>query len=446
MTPPFPSADERQEMNRLLVNNLNQAVDDLDIFTPDREFDAEISISQLRRGRREALADPVGMMTLVEVDGVLLWQEGAAVSSPALRRRRGRRAEGPGGEIVQQFKFEKLEPSKVGAFLERMDLKLTPERGLRKWDGGKLAAIDKPADKGRILLIVHGTFSNTDAVVGELRATAGGQAFLDRAVAHYSQVLTFDHPTISVSPVLNALDLARLFDSSSADVDVVCHSRGGLVTRWWMEAFDRKQRGRRAVLVGCPLNGTSLAAPPRLRAGLSLLTNVGRVLAPAADAASAVIPFLSVAAGLIRVLSSLSSLAAASPMVDAAVAMIPGLAAMSRIGNNPELSRLNQDPASPPAEYFAVRSNFEPSSPGWAFWRYFVSPKERLVDVAVDTLVFDGQNDLVVDTASMTELPPASAPPATRVLDFKTNDTVYHTNYFRQPQTLKFIADSLQIP
>jgi hypothetical protein len=176
------------------------------------------------------------------------------------------------------------------------------------------------------------------------------------------------------------------------------------------------------------------------------LTNVGRVLGTAADAASSVIPFLSVAAGLIKVLSSVSSFAASTPMVDAAVAMIPGLAAMSRIGNNPELARLNEDLAAGSAEYFAIRSNFEPTSPGWAFWRYFVSPKERLIDVAADTLVFDGQNDLVVDTASMTELPPSAALPAARVLDFATNGTVYHTNYFRQPKTVKFIGESLEIP
>ena len=36
-----------------------------------------------------------------------------------------------------------------------------------------------------------------------------GRTFLARAAAHYDRVLAFDHPTLSVSPILNALDLAQ---------------------------------------------------------------------------------------------------------------------------------------------------------------------------------------------------------------------------------------------
>src|ERR1035437_3223640 len=67
--------------------------------------------------------------------------------------------------------------------------------------------------------------------------------------------------------------------TSTADVDIICHSRGGLVTRWFMEAFDRPNRShRRAVLVGSPLHGTSLAAPGRIRNSINLFTNIGKEL------------------------------------------------------------------------------------------------------------------------------------------------------------------------
>lgn len=112
----------------------------------------------------------------------------------------------------------------------------------------------KPAATGRILLFVHGTFSKSEALFDQLNDPnfPAGRDFLGRALQHYAQVLAFNHPTISVSPLLNALDLARLLADTAADIDVVCHSRGGLVTRWWLEAFDRGPGRRRVVLVGSP--------------------------------------------------------------------------------------------------------------------------------------------------------------------------------------------------
>jgi len=50
-----------------------------------------------------------------------------------------------------------------------------------------------------------------------------------------------------------------------------------LVVRWWLEAFGKSlsilpDKPVRAVLVGSPLNGTSLAAPDKLQGALSLLS------------------------------------------------------------------------------------------------------------------------------------------------------------------------------
>ena len=49
------------------------------------------------------------------------------------------------------------------------------------------------------------------------------------------------------------------------------------------------------------------------------------------------VPLMSVVGVLFRVVTSVTTLAATTPAVDAAVAMIPGLAAQSRVGNNQEL-------------------------------------------------------------------------------------------------------------
>ena len=137
---------------------------------------------------------------------------------------------------------------------------------------------------------------------------------------------------MSVSPVLNALDLARLFGEVKLPVDVICHSRGGLVVRWWLEAFGGAAVGpRRAVFVGSPLGGTSLASPPKLRAAIDLFTSVGSYLKSATEIASVYAPFMTVATGLLTVFTSVTGLVANTPMADAAFAMVPGLGAQSRV-------------------------------------------------------------------------------------------------------------------
>ncbi len=82
-------------------------------------------------------------------------------------------------------------------------------------------------------------------------STDRGKAFLESARSAYGQVLAFDHPTVSVSPFLNALDLSRQLATTDAEIDVICDSRGGLVVRWWLDVLDRERtQVRRAVFFG----------------------------------------------------------------------------------------------------------------------------------------------------------------------------------------------------
>lgn len=381
---------------------------------------------------------PEGSVLLTESEGVLRWGEAGGFGALG-----GRRAAGSSvGRIVGEFRFEALEPARIGAYLEHLDRVLTPVRGLRRLRGDALEAVDAPARRGRVLLIVHGTFSTGDQLLREIRAAANGRRFLERAAEHYDEVLAFDHPTLSVGPVLNALDLAGAFAGSSARVDVVAHSRGGLVARWWLEALrPGGAAGCRAVLVGSPLAGTSLAAPPRLRAALDLVTNIGRALSLAGSTAALAFPFLSFAAGLVRILTSISRLGARTPLLDAGVALVPGLLGQARVGNNPELVRLRRCRRQGLA-YLAVRSRFESDAEGWRFWRRFCSAT-GLAELA-SSPVFEGPSDLVVDTASMADL--ADDREIAEVHDFGPRDGVHHTGYFRRPETLDFIAAGLGLP
>ena len=330
--------------------------------------------------------------------------------------------------------------SQIGTWLEKLDAKLTPRRGLRALGDEGLEPLASAPKTGRILLLVHGTFSESESFFSGFEQNPGGADFIDWARGHYSHVLTFDHPTLSVSPILNARTLALLLAETQADIDVVCHSRGGLVTRWWLEAFDRAPpEKRRAVFVGSPLAGTGLAAPPNIRGSLSLLSNIGTAL----GAASAAVPFLTVLTGLFRVVTSVTKLAAKTPAIDAAVALVPGLMAQSRVGNNGEIISLRQPPVRSRDAISRSQSNFESDKPGWQFWRYFRNIGDHAKDTLAD-LVFEGQNDLVVDTGSMVDLCDDLRISAEQVLDFGTTDVVHHTNYFAQARTLDFIRESLR--
>ena len=171
-----------------------------------------------------------------------------------------------GGRVEWETRLPQLERSMVGDHLTKLDRRLTPNQGLRvlDLDSGVWRPDATAVPEGRILLFVHGTFSNGDSFTRSIAANPDGSTFWAWVREHYDQVLSYDHPTLQVSPMINAHLLAVALDGSRAAIDVVAHSRGGLVARWWLEALRPDPAPqRRAVLVGSPLAGdrARLAAP-----------------------------------------------------------------------------------------------------------------------------------------------------------------------------------------
>jgi hypothetical protein len=420
----------------------------------------DLMVGARRRRVRSGEPDPVSTVALmVTEDDVLLWREGGA-TAPAAERRQIRRAVlDSGGELVELYQYEKLEPNQINAFLTQVDCSLNPVEGLQTLTlsrGAGAPTAGPPLSvplKGRKrrLILIHGTFSRSGALLDGMSRASNGAQFFKRIFSHYEEVLVFDHPTLSVSPVLNAFDLFRLVADARGPLDVIAHSRGGLVARWVLEGLGSGLAADpcQAVLVGAPLGGTSLASPPRLRDALSILSNLGTVLKGAGASPLTYQPLIAAPLALLRIASSVVGAGGRMPVIDAAISMIPGLAAQSRVDLNHELARLREcKPAKPPT-YFVVRANFETEEPGWRFWKWF--RRDQVADSGADR-VFPGPNDLVVDTSSMAELvapvpnSPQKGMAAQHVHDFKTTETVHHTNYFEQEATLDFILRKLQIP
>jgi hypothetical protein len=464
-----PDPDELRQRDRFVRSALRDSFEALQCAP----LEAALETRHRRAAPlRRALEDR--SLTLVrDPQGLLRWQIGAALTpgagSQALAgvqaRRAGlRRAPLAAPPVLSQVFFDRLEPSKIGQWLKLADQRLTRpawnERGqlwgLRRMTGaGKLVPfgadeLHKLAGR-KVLLFVHGTFSSSDVLLKELATAPGGPAMLSAALTHYDFVLCFDHPTLGQSPMLNAFDLAsRLALGVPASLDLVAHSRGGLVVRWFCEGFRQSALTCRAVLVGAPLAGTSLAAPARAKAVMDFLANVGDAVGSfTALGGGVILAFASTLAGLFaRVTGALST-----PLADAIVALVPGLAAQSREGGNAELRALRVNTGAfdftglaSPVRYAVVRSNFAPAEGAgvWNFLKSFVTrPGASLMDAAAD-LVFQDDNDLVVDTSSMDETGELPGPPIARAVitsahDFGTSRTVHHCNYFEQRATVAAI-------
>ena len=166
----------------------------------------------------------------------------------------------------------------------------------------KIARLPPPARPGApVLVLLHGTFSNTQGTFGKLWQHHQGR--VRELFAHYGQqVFGFDHPTLGQSPIENALALAKTLPDG-ARLHLLTHSRGGLVAEVLarvcalpaldprdlapfkdpayrqqaqaLRALGAELQGRdirveRVVRVACPARGTLLASK-RLDAYVSVL-------------------------------------------------------------------------------------------------------------------------------------------------------------------------------
>jgi pimeloyl-ACP methyl ester carboxylesterase len=420
----------------------------------------------VKRGTRASQAgEPTAQVMLVEDSrGVLRWDyragtvDAARNGAPSLRRSafggRSRYRGGIfGGRLIASADVAEVGPNAIGIALEKLDRELTPQQGLRLLNGASLGAPVKPdgqlKNATRLLLLVHGTFSKGDMYFEQLP----GAFFASALAQRYSHVASFDHPTLSVSPILNAMDLENALRKaglpSETPVDIVCHSRGGLVASWWIRSTRCKVE--KLVAVGAPLSGTSLASPYRIRHLLDYFANYARALSGGLNA-SAAFPsfasgFLAGAGGLMGILGGVSSALSALPVADAAVALVPGLHGQSRVTNNAELDRLWGDPrwstAGANPDCYVVKSDFEAKRD--APWWNILGQLRQLPWLAADGVtdrLFPSSNDLVVDTESMSHkliLPTDS-------LSFDRKAGIHHCAYFAQAATVSKLHTWLQIP
>ncbi|MEZ5093661.1 esterase/lipase family protein [Nocardioides sp.] len=312
-----------------------------------------------------------------------------------------------GTKVLKVLVFPLVDPvlGKVGDFFaSRWEAKHRPVRmrwmtpdGYRGAEAPAFGAADwSRLGEGRGLLLVHGTFSTAHGAFGGLPA-----ATVTALHDHYQgRVVALDHPSVSASPRANVDQLAGLLpDGLELEVDVVTHSRGGLVGREL--AASGVVDVRRLVMVASPNGGTVLADRHHLSDLLDRVTDLAQF-----------VPSAGVGDTLAVVLTVLKQLAVG------AVGGLDGLTSMDPTGSY--LKELNARPALA-ADVRAVAADYDPPHG---------SPLTRVARNGATDLVFAQANDLVVPTGGCWDVPRAAGVPVEQRLVLDAERGIDHCSFF----------------
>ncbi len=283
--------------------------------------------------------------------------------------------------------------------------------GYRSRDARALTAGDWPRlAAGPALLFVHGTASQCHS--GFQRIPEDTMTALQER--YEGRVLGFDHFTVSQTPTENARWLGQQLPAGAGlQVDVIAHSRGGLVSRVLCEHADEvglagKLAVRRLVMVATPNAGTVLADRDRLEHLLNRLTNLVQL-----------IPDNPVTETIDIVLVVLKQLAVG------AFGGLEGIMSMNPQGDY--LREFLNRPGKPPptARYFAVAAEFEPPK-GSSLLRI-------ARDGVTDVLFQRTKNDLVVPTEGVYTVSGAAGFPIAEPLVFESHLGIDHSSFWDCP-------------
>lgn len=276
---------------------------------------------------------------------------------------------------------------------------------------------------GRALLWVHGTFSSCGAF-----GAIAPELIQQLADAYGGRSVAFNHCTMSVDPTENArVFLQRIPAGVDLDVDVVCHSRGGLVARELARlgaagAGGGTLRVGRIVLVGVPNAGTALADDEHMMDMIDRFTTVAK-LVPS-------LPVQKIVEGVVLALKVLGH---------GFLHDLRGLSAMNPHGAF--LAQVNV-PSDGAPEYYAIASNFDPA-PGSALFSL-----ARVENGAADKVFEGAPNDLVVPRDGVFARNGAAGFPVPddRCFRFEPADGVVHTEYFSSSRTQSLLLEWLRAP
>jgi pimeloyl-ACP methyl ester carboxylesterase len=267
--------------------------------------------------------------------------------------------------------------------------------------------------QGRALVFLHGTFSSSHSGFAGLDA----ETLAALHGAYDGRVFAFGHPTMSVDPNRNvAALLEEVPPGTLLDVDIIAHSRGGLVARSLAAATDAPMRVGTVVYVGTPNAGTNLVDADHMTDLVDRYTSLLNLIPPGPW--TAVTDILEAILTVVKIIGH------------GAVRGLPGLQAM--LPDGPFLANLAT--VSAPPRSFTVEADFEPTGS--------LASLVRLSDAVLDRAFGAAANDLVVPTDGIAPV----GVPADRRCVFDGGDHVWHCGYFSQTRTRNCLISWLSVP
>ena len=331
-------------------------------------------------------------------------------------------------------------------FAKFWDGRIMPKPGLYRFDQG----FDKPSadikllklkDRKPILLFIHGTFSSCAGGFGGFHA----ETWKSLQGEYGERIYGYDHKTLSLNPIENALDIVRRLPEN-AKLHLVTHSRGGLVGELLSRGgrkgknapFDeddlklmaenkkvaealaelssllgrKKISVERFVRVACPARGTALAGG-KLDRWLEVFINViGKLLPPGASSTFGVLTDL-----LLDFKKQ-----AADPEA------MPGLASMVPESNF--IKMINRPDVELDVDLSVVAGDIEKTDVIGRLAVFFTD------------LYYSDEHDLVVQTPAM------YGGPIRREgrYFFHKGPGVHHSSYFSNKRTAEIVREALTVP
>ena len=247
------------------------------------------------------------------------------------------------------------------------------------------------------------------------------------------RVFAYNHFSLSDDPQTNAKKFFEMMRGAGVklNVDIICHSRGGLVSRALAEraagsdVTDEEFHVGSVVFVGTPNAGTLLAQPDHMMSMIDRYTTALNVIptGPVEEILEAIVATVKIVA-------------------HAAMKALDGLMSMNPVGDYLKGVNVASDNGT---RYFAICANFEPNTESTAPLKTII--KEKIGDAIVDRIFKDAPNDLVVPTNGVfTSSGPHFPLAETSRLVFPSDRGIWHSAYFEQPETADRLRQWLPTP
>jgi hypothetical protein len=316
------------------------------------------------------------------------------------------------------------------AIADRWESQHWPSR-LRRFTGPGDGATVTPLDGqawthltgGRALLFIHGTFGTSQGGFGAL----DGAVWQQLSQRYGGRVFAFDHPTLSVDPLANVATLTSLVpQGTQLEVDIVAHSRGGLVARALASAAigdTHPLRVNKIVHIGVPNAGTALADVSR---HAKFLDRISTLLNLAPDGPLSVVA--DIFDGVLTVVKIIGC---------KAIGNLPGLSAMDPAAD--WLKTLGARSA-PPYTAYSIGADFEPTGG--------LLQLVRVPNSLADAVFGFTPNDMVVPAEGVFDAPSAWGFPIPfdRRVAFAKSESVWHCSYLGREKTQQALLGWLTGP